>query len=148
MQPTSARSGGILVHVGRGQRARQIILTALTLCCAGVPHTTWAPPEAAGRIYREAEVDQPPRLIRMPSPGYPPELLRREVPGRVEVEYVVDSDGRVEPASIRVVTTTHGDFARAATAAVKEAVYEPGTIAGTRVRVRITHVLQFRVRPH
>jgi hypothetical protein len=53
----------------------------------------------------------------------------------------------VEAASIRVLTSSNGDLARAATAAVKQAVYEPGLMAGARVRVRMKHVVRFRVRP-
>jgi protein TonB len=105
------------------------------------------PPEAEARIYRPAEVDLPPEPIRIPTPQYPAELRQREVPGRVRLEFVVGPDGRVEPGSIRVLSVTHGDFARAAIAAMKDAQYEPGLRDGARVRVRMTHVLQFRVRP-
>ena len=93
-------------------------------------------------------MDQPPEPIRIPTPKYPAELRQREVPGRVEMEYVIGTDGRVEPGSIRVTLATHGSFARSAMEAVKEALYEPGIRAGVRVRVQIKHVLHFRVRNH
>ena len=124
------------------------MLASLTLGCGGPSHTPWVPPEAEARIYREAEVDQPPKPIRIPTPEYPADLRQREVPGRVQLEYVIGPDGRVEPASIRVVTATNGDFGRAATAAVKEALYEPGIMAGARVRVQVNHVMHFRIRPY
>jgi TonB family protein len=126
----------------------RILLASLTLACGGARQSRWAPPEAAARIYQEAAVDQPPTPIRFPTPRYPADLRQREVPGRVELEYVIDPDGRVEPGSIRVVTATHGAFARSAIEAVKEALYEPGIRAGVRVRVQLKHVLYFRVRPH
>jgi TonB family protein len=143
-----ARARWPAVTVDAGRRAGPIVAAILALGCGRASHRPWVPPEAEARIYSEDGVEQPPQLLRMPSPEYPPDLLRRQVPGRVELAYVVGPDGRVEPASIRVVSTTHGDFARAAVAAVREAEYEPGVQAGARVRVRLKHVLQFRVRPH
>ena len=137
-------SGGLLVR----HDASRILLATLTLACGGARQARWAPPEAAARIYQEGEVDQPPTPIRFPTPRYPADLRQREVPGRVELEYVIDPDGRVEPGSIRVVTASNGAFARSAVEAVEEALYEPGVRAGVRVRVQLRHVLYFRVRPH
>jgi TonB family protein len=138
-------TAGVIARRGHG--ARPFLLAALAFGCGGGRHTAWVPPEAEHRIYRQAEVDQPPNLVRMPVPEYPADLLRREVPGWVQLEYVVDAEGRVEAASIRVLTSTNGDLARAAMAAVKQAVYEPGLMDGARVRVQMTHVVRFRVRP-
>ena len=137
-------SEGFLVR----QNAGRILLATLTLACGGARQARWAPPEAAARIYEEAEVDQLPTMIRFPTPKYPADLRQREVAGWVELQYVIDPDGRVEPGSIRVVTATDGAFARSAVEAVKEALYEPGIRAGVRVRVRLKHVLHFRLRPH
>ncbi|MFL5492946.1 MAG: energy transducer TonB [Gemmatimonadales bacterium] len=130
------------------QNPSRILLAILTLACGGARHASWTPPEAAARIYEAAEVDEPPTTIRFPTPKYPADLRQREVPGWVELEYVIDPDGRVEPGSIRVVTATNGAFARSAVEAVKQALYEPGIRAGVRVRVRLKHALRFRVRPH
>ena len=137
-------SEGFLVR----QNASRILLATLTLACGGARQARWAPPEAAARIYEEAEVDQLPTMIRFPTPRYPADLRQREVAGWVELQYVIDPDGRVEPGSIRVVTATDGAFARSAVEAVKEALYEPGIRAGVRVRVRLKHVVHFRLRPH
>jgi TonB family protein len=138
-------TAGSLARRVRG--ARPVLLAALAFGCGAGRHSAWVAPEAEHRIHPEAEVDQPPNLVRMPVPEYPADLLRREVPGWVQLEYVVDAEGRVEAASIRVLTSSNGDLARAATAAVKQAVYEPGLMAGARVRVRMKHVVRFRVRP-
>jgi TonB family protein len=125
-----------------------IVLLTLTLGCGGSRHGPWTPPDAMARIYPESEVDLPPEPIRIPIPKYPADLRQREVPGRVEMELVIGPDGRVEPGSVRVVTATHGSFARSATEAMKDAEYEPGLLAGVRVRVRVKHVMQFRMRHH
>jgi TonB family protein len=137
-------SEGFLVR----QNASRILLATLTLACGGARQARWAPPEAAARIYEEAEVDQLPAMIRFPTPKYPADLRQREVAGWVELQYVIDPDGRVEPGSIRVLTATDGAFARSAVEAMKEALYEPGIRAGVRVRVRLKHVVHFRLRPH
>jgi TonB family protein len=130
------------------EAALAAIVLTLTLGCGGPRHRPWTSPDASARIYSDVELDVPPEPIRIPIPRYPADLRQREVPGRVEMELVIGPDGRVEPGSVKVLAATHGSFARSATEAMKDAEYEPGLLGGVRVRVRVKHVMQFRMRPH
>ena len=61
----------------------------------------------------------------------------------VDVEFVLDSAGRVEPSSIVIVSTSHEAFNAPAREAVLRSVYRPGTVSGRPVRVAVALTLQF-----
>lgn len=60
---------------------------------------------------------------------YPRTLRQMGVEGSATVQFVVDVDGRVDPQSITVLTSTHALFGTAATEVVKHARFSPGQIA-------------------
>ena len=62
-----------------------------------------------------------------PAPAYPLVLARAGVEGEVSLRVVVDSLGRVVPAELRVLRSSHDLFARAAKAAILAWRFEPGT---------------------
>lgn len=67
-------------------------------------------------------------------PVYPDSLWREKVAGRVMVEFIVDTTGRVEAGSLGVVTTSHVLFSEAAMDAVAAAEFHPAFKAGRPVR--------------
>ena len=87
-------------------------------------------------IYTADEVQEQARQDTASSPPveYPDSLWQAGMSGRVVLELVVDVDGEVEPGTLRVVSATHRDFARAAVAAVAAAHFFPATIRGMAVR--------------
>ncbi len=60
---------------------------------------------------------------------YPRTLRQMGVEGSATVQFVVDVDGRVDPQSVTVVTSTHALFGTAAIEVVKHARFTPGQIA-------------------
>jgi protein TonB len=54
------------------------------------------------RIYAAGAVPVPPVLLTREMPAYPTEARRREVEGVVLIEAIVDTDGRIEPGSVKV----------------------------------------------
>lgn len=114
---------------------------------AGVPVDTIgslpeSPPEEAGpRLYRIGEVEEAPRLrnrgeIRRRLEREYPRLLRdARVPGQTTVRFVIGESGRVDPASVEVVSSTHDAFNEPARRVVEQMEFSPGRISGEPVRV-------------
>ena len=84
-----------------------------------------------------ALVEEPPVLLSHPAPGYPELLRTAGIEGRVVLEAVVDTAGRVERGSLRVVSSTHALFVPEASALVMGSRYRPARFGGAAVRVRI-----------
>jgi TonB family protein len=55
-------------------------------------------------------------------------------PSRARLEFVVDTLGSVEPASIRVLASTRRDFESSAAEAVRRCRFEPARIGNGPVR--------------
>jgi protein TonB len=66
---------------------------------------------------------------------YPLPLRDSGVTGTVVLRFVIDTDGRVEPSTIQVVSTTHPAFGDAAVEAAKKLRFEPAKVNGKSVRV-------------
>jgi TonB family protein len=67
-------------------------------------------------------------------PAYPDSLFRARVGGRVVVEFVVDTAGVVDPASIEIVSATDDLFARSVRQALAAARFTPARRRGRPVR--------------
>ena len=81
------------------------------------------------------EVDRQARYVSgSAEPIYPDSLWRGHVAGHVLAQFVVDTSGAVEAATITIVASTHPDFAAAVRAIVPTARFEPATAAGHPVR--------------
>lgn len=65
---------------------------------------------------------------------YPDSLRRHGISGRVVLEFVVDTAGRVEPG-IRVLRTAHPLLVEPAKEMIRGARYIPGRVRGRPVRV-------------
>jgi protein TonB len=121
-------------------------LTAL----GGAPGPTAAVPEpwgtGAGEPLPVWLVQEPPVLLSAPSPVYPPWLRAAGVEGLVVVQLVVDTLGRAEPATVRVVQHDEAGFDAAAVAMVRASRFRPARVWGRGVRVLVRLPVTFRVR--
>lgn len=70
------------------------------------------------------------RVLQVP---YPPVLLAERRRGRVVAEFVVNPDGRVEPNTIGIVSSTHPLFTQAVRATLQVAAFLPAMKGGQRV---------------
>ena len=96
----------------------------------------------------ELEVDDPVQLLEQPPVGYPPALAQASVAGRVELEFVVDTLGRVEPQSVRTLASTHTEFETAARRAVLSSRFRPAHWRGQVVRQVVRQSFRFRTPSH
>lgn len=87
-------------------------------------------------VYTADQVSEPAARIGggSESPVYPDSLWAARVPGRVVAEFIVGVDGRIEPGTLTIASTTHPYFASAVRSALDGAVFTQAVLNGTPVR--------------
>src|SRR5712664_4866764 len=100
---------------------------------------------AADQVYSEATVDERAEIVSAPPPEYPPALRQAGLQGRVTVQAVIDTLGRAEPASLKVIARPNSAFDQSARAYVLHAVFRPARVKGRAVRVLITVPVDYRI---
>jgi hypothetical protein len=66
------------------------------------------------------------------------------VAARVELQFIIGTDGRVEPASVSVLGHTSAVFDESATRMVIGSVYRPGRRNGSTIRVLVRQGVSFK----
>lgn len=109
-----------------------------------IPGTT--PNAGNGAPLTERFVDR--AVIAIPgtaTPRYPSALQNAGVDGDVRAQFVVDTLGRVEPGSVRILDSTHDLFARAVRDALARARFTPAEAGGRKVRQLAEQAFTFRI---
>jgi TonB family protein len=99
----------------------------------------------ADGAYAEAVVQERPSLLSAPPPRYPPLLKEAGVQGRVLLRAIVDTTGRVEPASVEIATSPNPAFDAPAREWILKALFRPARVHGKAVRVHITQPLDYSI---
>lgn len=86
--------------------------------------------------------EQRPKLIKNPQPVYPPEAVDAGIEGKVVIEAVTDTFGRVVSAK---VLDGPVELRKASLEAIKQWVYEPYVIDGAVKPVSFTVIMKFRL---
>ena len=100
---------------------------------------------ASGKAYEENQVDRAVEPKRAPSPLYPAALRSVNVEGVVVMSFIVGADGKVEPGSIKVVSTPHRLFGDAVRQALLSARYRAAEAGGQSVRQLVEQSFTFRL---
>ena len=85
-------------------------------------------------------------VLTGPLPVYPELLRQAGVQGKVVLEAVVDTTGRVLPPSISVVSATNPGFVAPARQALLATLFRPAMIGGKAVRMRVRIPYEFAIR--
>jgi protein TonB len=93
-----------------------------------------------------ATVDRPAALRSPPSPRYPEQLRAARVTGRVVARFIVDTTGRIEPASIVIRESSHDLFARAVLAVLPGLRFVPAEVGRGKVRMLVDLPFEFRLK--
>jgi TonB family protein len=102
---------------------------------------------AADSVYDWQSVDRAPVfIVGSCRARYPRDAQIAAVEGTVLIEGVVDRSGRLELASIRVVSSSHRLFTEAVRRVLPACLYSPGIKERARVRVRIQQPFNFTIR--
>jgi periplasmic protein TonB len=97
-----------------------------------------------GEVFLEAQLDDPVQVISQPQPRYPPVLASAGITGRVEMQFIVDTTGHVEPPSFKVLKTSHPAFAEPAHEAILKSVFKPAKFKGRPVRQLVQQAVAFK----
>jgi TonB family protein len=126
----------------RGRVVQVLIEVPVEFSAASQPAITL---HIAGDVYGEAQVQERPHLTSGPALNYPAPLLFSRISGRVIIQVVIDTTGRVEDGTMRVIESSDARFNQAAKDYVRAARFTPGRIAGRAVRVRFEMPVEFKL---
>lgn len=90
--------------------------------------------------------EQAPEILAGPLPRYPDLLRQAGVQGRVLLQAIVDTTGRVQPQSVVVVVATHPGFVAAARQALEATLFRPARVDGRPVRIQVRIPFEFTLR--
>jgi TonB family protein len=111
----------------------------------------WAGGPEPNAIYEASTIDErfaPATVIFQPAPRYPRHLESLGLEGRVLVEFVIDTAGQVEPASVRILESSHPAFEAAARAAIGGSRFQPARLSGHPVRQLTRQSVRFLSAQH
>jgi protein TonB len=98
-----------------------------------------------GEVYAVDLVQEKPDRLAGPQPAYPELLRSAGIQGRVVVQLVVDTLGRAEPNSVRIIKSPNPGFNEAVKNSVLRTVFRPGRVQGRAVRVLIEMPFDFLI---
>ncbi len=102
----------------------------------------------ADTVYSESDVEEKPVRDSGPMLDYPTLLREARIEGEVVVEAIIDTLGRAEPTSLRVVQTANPGFNESAKDNVLETRFRPGRVHAKAVRVLVRLPIRFRLKSH
>jgi TonB family protein len=79
------------------------------------------------------------------APTYPGELMRKGVEGYAAMRFVVDSTGLVDMSTVRILETTHLEFAAAVREAMPQMKFTPARLGDQPVRQLAEQLFAFRI---
>lgn len=100
---------------------------------------------ADDHVYLETEVEKKVTLARVVPPKYPDYLKRENLGALVQVQFVVDTAGRAEMSTFRVLRTSDTRFVEAARLSVAATTYQPAELHGRKVRQVVEQPFSFRI---
>lgn len=97
------------------------------------------------QTFLETAVDERPERLSGPLPRYPEMLRQAGIEGSVMLEFVIDTTGRVEESSIKVLQSTNRAFEGPAKDVIRRSLYRPGRVRGQAVRVLVSQQIGFTI---
>jgi len=102
---------------------------------------------SGNEVYAEGLVEERPALLSAPAPVYPALLRQAGIQGRVILPAVIDTTGRVEPASVRIMKSPHPAFDQPTKDWLLNALFRPARLHGRRVRVLVNLQIDYSITP-
>ena len=94
------------------------------------------------QIYSSGGVEEAPALLS-PPPAYPEQLRRAGIQGHVLLQAVVDTTGRVEPNSVKILQSSSPGFNVPTKRWALDARFRPARLQGRAVRVLVNLPVDF-----
>ena len=118
---------------------RLLVAASLAALCFLAPSALRAQAEAheMSDVETMPKFASPSATARLIAQSYPDRLKRAGVSGNVQLEFVVNTSGKVEPGSVSVVAATVPALGEAAKSIAEKLEFSPGLIKGEAVRVKV-----------
>jgi TonB family protein len=96
-------------------------------------------------VFFEHQVNESVQVLGWKAPTYPPKLKADRVEGLVVLEFIVDTAGKMEEKSIKVVRSTNPQFTAAVRSTLHTAQFAPATLNDKRVRQVVHQEFRFQL---
>ena len=100
------------------------------------------------QVFSADVVQEKPEVLSGPPTAYPELLRQAGIQGVVMVQAIVDTSGRVEPNSVKVVSSPNPGFDAPAKNQVLKTLFRPARVYGHAVRVLIQLPINFTLTHH
>lgn len=97
-------------------------------------------------VFMEAIVEEKPAVLSGPNPQYPDLLRQAGIQGRVMVQAIIDTLGRAEPNSVKVIQSPNPGFDQSAKNYVLKTLFRPARVHGRAVRVLVQLPIDYRLK--
>jgi TonB family protein len=101
---------------------------------------------SSDQVFMESVVEERPEVLSGPQLQYPDLLRQAAIQGRVMVTAIIDTSGRAEPNSVKVIQSPNPGFDQSAKNYVLRALFRPARVHGRAVRVLINLPIDFRIK--
>jgi hypothetical protein len=111
-----------------------------------VPVAEEGPPVDGSPVFVASELDiEVQRDPASEGPRYPEPLRLTNTEGAVTAEWIVDTTGTADPASFRIITSSHPLFTEAVKECLTGMKFRPAELAGERVRQLVRQEFRFQL---
>ena len=97
-------------------------------------------------VFMEAIVEEKPAVLSGPTLQYPALLRQAQIQGRVLIQAIIDTLGRAEPNSVKVLQSPNPGFDQSAKTYVLNDLFRPARVHGRAVRVLLQIPVDFKLR--
>jgi TonB family protein len=101
---------------------------------------------ASDQVFMESVVEERPVIISGPQLNYPDLLRHAGVQGRVLVQAIIDTSGRAEPQSVKIIQSPNPGLDQPAKNYVLRALFRPARVHGRAVRVLLNLPIDFKIK--
>lgn len=101
---------------------------------------------SSDQVFMESVVEERPELLTRPPLVYPDLLRQAGVQGRVLVQAIIDTSGRAEPASVKVIQSPNPGFDQPAKNLILKSLFRPARVHGRAVRVLVNLPIDFTIK--
>ncbi|SRR6266545_3039823 len=101
---------------------------------------------ASDQVFMESVVEERPEILSGPQLQYPDLLRQAGVQGRVLVQAIIDTTGRAEPQSVKIIQSPNPGLDQPAKNYILRALFRPGRVHGRAVRVLLNLPIDFKIK--
>src|SRR6266699_6588839 len=97
-------------------------------------------------VFLESIVEEKPSVLSAPPPPYPELLRQAGIKGRVLIQAVIDTTGRAELSSVKIIQSPNPGFDQPSRTWIQHALFRPARVHGRAVRVLVQVPLDYTIK--